>query len=400
MSGSTEEQLEIRALAREFSRGEIRPGSAEWDADRTVDPAVFSQLAELGFFGLRAPASRGGLELDTPTYLLALEQIAWGDASVALTLANHNGPVTEMFVGKASDEQQGRWLPRLASGELLGAFAFSPGGVVEGVESLGAVARRDGDAWRVEGSKAWVLDGGRAGVVVVFARTAEQGVGAFLVETSQTGYRMSRRETTLGLRASEIALVELDVRVEAEAVLGDPHDGMSAATEALSTALLGVGAVALGIACASLEHAVAYAQERRQFGRSIAEFGAIQEKLSTMASRVDGVRAYAIDVAHRLDELRETGSETEAPSTLGVRASCAAVKLLASELAMSVSDEAVQIFGGYGYMREYPVERLMRDAKGTEIYEGTSESMHTLVARDVLARSNRPHLTEAGTEHR
>jgi alkylation response protein AidB-like acyl-CoA dehydrogenase len=385
MTDLTQEQLEIRALAREFAVGEIRAGSASWEAAREVDPSIYRQLAELGFFGLRAPESLGGLGLDTLTYLLTLEQLAWGDASVAFTLASHNGAATEILVRHGSDEQKRHWLPRVASGETRATVSISARDNGGQPAALGVTARRDGEGWRLEGTEPWVVDGGVADVVIVFARTGDGAIGAFLVESGQSGFRVDRRETTLGFRATEFTTIGLDVRVEPDCVLGQAHDSSVLAREALDVGRLGVAAIAVGIATAALEHAIDYARERRQFGRAIADFGAIQEKLAVTAARIDSARAYTLGVGRRLDALHASDQEPDGPEALGISASCAAAKLLASDVAMFATDEAVQIFGGYGYMREYPVERLMRDAKGTEIYEGTSQALHALIARDLLA---------------
>ncbi len=271
----TAEQLEIRSLAREFAAGEIRPHTAAWDEARALDDDVFAKLAELGFLGMLVPEAYGGLDLDPVTYLLVLEELAWGDAAVALSVAIQNGPVAGLLVRRGSDEQKQAWLPRLASGEVLGAFALSEAGAGSDPGRLTATAERDGDGWRLNGTKRWVTNGGRAGLVVVFARTSGEGVGAFLVEPSADGYRVAGRETTMGLRASETATVELDgVRVGPDALVGDAGEGLSYALEALDLGRCGIAAQAVGIARAAMEHATAYALERQQFGQPIAEFDA------------------------------------------------------------------------------------------------------------------------------
>ncbi|MBI4541348.1 MAG: acyl-CoA dehydrogenase family protein [Gemmatimonadetes bacterium] len=392
------EQQEIRALAREFAANEIRPFAAEWDARRELDSGIFRKLADLGFLGMLIPEEYGGLGLDPGTYLLALEELAWGDASVALGVAIHNGPVAHLLVSVGTEEQKREWLPRLASGELLTAFALSEAQAGSDLAAIATRAERTGDGWRITGRKKWVTNGARAAASIVFARPGEaaghRGIAAFLVETDAEGYRPVRRERTLGLRASETVEVELEgVLVPDRALLGRPDEGFYHALRALDVARLGIAALAVGIAQAALEHAVDYAGQREQFGRRIAEFQAIQFKVADMASRIAAARALAREAARAVPrpagavEAVEAPGSVRGPSELTLTAALA--KLAASEAAMWVTIQAVQIFGGYGYMRDYPVEKLMRDAKGTEICEGTSEILRTVIAREVLrARAN------------
>ena len=379
----TAEQLEIQSLAREFAQREIAPHAEAWDAARAIPDDVFSAMAELGFLGMLTPERFGGLALDVPTYLLVLEEIARADASVALTVAIQNGPVPSLLLAHGNEAQKERWLPRLAAGELIGAFALSESEAGSDAASLAATATRDGDGWVLNGRKAWITNGARAGVVVLFAR-AEEGVSCFLVEPGSPGYDVAERVTTMGHRASETVTVELsDLRVPAGALVGEPGRGLGYALESLVVGRAGIAAQALGIAQSALDHATRYALERRQFGTPLAEFGATQAKLGNIAARIVAVRAATHEVGRRLETRRQGGVDLGTGfDDLGARA--AGAKLLASETAMYASDEAVQIFGGYGYMRHYPVERLMRDAKGTEIFEGTSEIMRVVIARALL----------------
>ncbi len=380
----TAEQLEIRALAREFAEAEIRPHTARWDAERGLDDEIFGKLAELGFLGMRVPERYGGLELDLTTYLLAIEELAWGDASVALSVAIHNGPVTTLLLDHGSEEQKEAFLPALASGETLGAFALSEPTVDSDAASVATRAVRGNGCWSINGTKRWVTNGARAGLVVVFASTGEdeeRALGAFLVEPGSVGYTVTGRETTMGLRASEIVSLELEgLTVPLDRVLRDPKRGLSYALDALNVGRAGIAAQSVGIAQAAFEHATSYALERRQFGQAIADFGAIQFKLADMANRIAASRALVHTAAARMQS--QGGSAAKGAEAIPALAAMA--KLNASESAMWVADEAVQIFGGYGYMRDYPVEKLMRDAKGTEIYEGTSEIMRVVVAREIL----------------
>lgn len=384
----TTEQLEIQALARDFSDRELRPHAGSWDEARSVDEAVLAKLSELGFMGMLVPEAHGGLGFDVTTYLLALEELARGDAAVTLTVAIHSGPVTDLVLAHGSDEQKARWLPRLASGEVVGAFALSEPGAGSDAAALGTTADRLSDGWTLRGTKRWVTNGSRAGLAVVFARTGPEAIGAFLVEPGAPGYRVLARERTLGLRASETVSVELDgVTVGDHGLLGDPADGFKYALQALDVGRIGIAAQAVGIARAAFEYGTAYAMERRQFGRALADFGATRAKLAEMHRRIVGARALTHEAGRALQRLRDgTGSRAGLD---GVTAMAAAAKLEASESATWVADEAVQIFGGYGYMRDYPVEKLLRDAKGTEIYEGTSEIMRHVIAREVLRAAGR-----------
>ncbi len=378
------QQLEIQALARDFARNELRPRSAAWDEERALDPGVIAELSELGFLGMRVPESHGGLGFDAPTWVMALEELAWGDAAVALTVAIHTGPVTGLLVELGTDAQKERWLPKLASGEALGAFAASEPAAGSDLRSLETRARREGDGWRLDGTKRWVTNGARAGVVVVLARTGEDGMGLFLAEPDAEGYRVLAREKTLGLRASETVGVGFDgLTLDADGLLGREGDGWRGAGVALDLGRVGVAAQAVGIARAALEHATAYALERRQFDRPIAEFGAIEAKLAEMARRVAGGRALVREAAEAL-EASSGGRDGTHRGPAGVTARAAIAKLSSSEAATWVADEAIQIFGGYGFMRDYPVEKLLRDAKGTEIYEGTNEVMRHVIAREIL----------------
>ncbi len=375
----TQDQLEIRALAREFATSDLRPHTERWDHNRELDPEVITKLAEMGFLGLRVPEKFGGLDLDLATFAVALIEISWGEAAVGLLLSIHNGPVVELLVRHGSDEQKARFLSALASGERVGAFALSEPDAGSDARSLVTRAERTDGGWRIKGAKRWVTNGKRAGMVLVFAQT-ETGVSAFLVTPEMPGYTVTGAERTMGLCASETVSVDLDMTVGADALLGQEGKGLTYAKEALVVGRIGIAAQATGIARAALEHAVRYAAEREQFGHPIAEFGAIQEKLAHMACSVDAAHALLLDVARRFD----AGDPQEVDTVLGLAAAAAAAKVVASEAAMSVTGEAVQIFGGYGYMRDYPVEKLMRDAKGTEIYEGTSQILRLIIARDLM----------------
>ena len=386
MTLPTPEQQAIRDLAREFVDGEIAPHAAEWDRTGAFDRGVLDSLAQLGFLGMLTPERYGGLELDLPTYLVAFEELARGDAALALTLHIQNGPVPYVLMTHGTGEQKSAWLPQLASGARIAGFALSEAGAGSDPGSMTTTARRTDGGWTISGAKKWVTNGGLADVMLVFARTGDAAsgrnpIGAFLVDTTAPGYRVGRRERTMGLRASETVEVEIDdVHVGADRLVGDPAAGLGYALEALDLGRLGIGAQAVGIAAAALEHAIGYARERRQFGRPIAAFGAIRSKLAVMATRIAAARALVMEGARAWEARDALGA-----GALPVTARSAMAKLMASETAGLVTEEAVRIFGGYGFMREYPVEKLMRDAKATEIYEGTSEILRLVVGRSLTA---------------
>lgn len=378
----TADQRAIRELARDFADSEIAPRAAEWDRQGAFDREVLDKLGDLGFLGMLVPEQYGGLGVGLPTYLVALEELARGDAALALTVAIQNGPVPAVLLAHGSESQKARWLPELAAGRKIAGFALSEADAGSDPSAMSTTAVPDGTAWTISGAKKWVTNGASADLLLVFARTGDEasgrpGSGAFLVDTHARGYRAGDREKTMGLRASETVSVEFDdVRVDGERLVGDPRCGLRYALEALDLGRLGIGSQAVGIAQAALEHSVRYAHGRRQFDRPIASFGAVRGKLARMAARVAASRALVMEGA-RVWEARDTLQDGDTPVT----ASSAMAKLVASETATFVAEEAVRIFGGYGFMREYPVEKLMRDAKGTEIYEGTSEILRLVIGR-------------------
>jgi alkylation response protein AidB-like acyl-CoA dehydrogenase len=364
----------VRELARQFAEAELRPNVERWDRERQLDPAVLAQLGELGFFGMLVPESEGGMGFDLPTYVAVLEELAWGEPTVALAVSIHSAFVLSLLLRHGSAAQKARWAGRLASGETLGCFALSEERAGSDAAAQQTEARRDGEGWVLNGRKKWVSNGRVAGLALVTARTdtpaerrGTRGIGAFLVPTDTPGYTVGRRETTMGLRPAEVVEVELkDVRLGADALLGEPGDGFRYAMEGLDLGRLGIAAQAVGIAQAALDHALAYAAEREQFGTKLKDFEGIQFKLADMATGVAAARALVQSAA-------------ASPST---RAASMA-KLFASETAMRVTTDAVQVYGGYGYMRDYPVEKLMRDAKATQIYEGTNEIQRVVIAREL-----------------
>jgi alkylation response protein AidB-like acyl-CoA dehydrogenase len=379
-----EDRSEVRDLARQFAEAELRPHVEAWDRDGHLDPAVLEQLGELGFFGMLVPEEHGGMGFDVGTYLEVLEGLGWGEPAVALTLSIHSAFAVTLLLRHGTDEQKTRWLPALATGERVGCFALSEAGAGSDAGAVSAAAELDGDSWVFTGEKKWVTNGriagGPAGLAVLIARTGgggddtgargSDGLSAFLAPTDVEGWKVVARERTMGMRSLEVVTVRLDgLRLPADALLGGEGEGFRLAMEGLDLGRLGIAAQAVGIGQAALDHALAYGAEREQFGRPIREFEAIQFMLADMATKVAAARS----LLERAGEERTTGWSAMA-------------KLFASETAMAVTTDAVQIFGGYGYMRDYPVEKLMRDAKATEIYEGTNEIQRVVIARDLYRR--------------
>jgi alkylation response protein AidB-like acyl-CoA dehydrogenase len=375
----TEDQQQIRDLAREFADRELRPNAEGWDREAGFPRSVVEQLGELGFLGMLIPEEYDGLALGTTAYLVALEQIAWGDASVAVAMSVHNSLPTQMILANGSEAQKERWLKPMARGELLGGFALSEADAGSDAASLAAQARRVDGGWVLNGTKAWITNGGFGDVMICMCRTdtpesrrGAKGIGAFIVPTDAEGYVVGKKEDKMGQRASETVGIALqDLFVPDEQVLGDPSMGFVYALQGLDNGRLGIASLAVGVAQAALEHSLRYAAERTQFGQPIAEFQGMKFKLADMATRIEAARSLILRAA----AAKDAGEPVTRLSSMA--------KLFASEAAMAVTTQAVQVFGGYGYMKDYPVERLFRDAKVTEIYEGTSEIQRMVIAREL-----------------
>ena len=380
---TTEEQREIVRTASEFAAAEITPYTAAWDRDSYFEPTLVQKLGDLGFLGMLIPEQYDGLGLDALTYLMALEEISTADASVGVMLSVHNSLPTQMILNYGTEAQRARWLPPMARGELLGAFALSEPGSGSDASSLTTQAVRDGDDWILTGTKSWVTQGTHAGVILAMARTdtpearrGSKGISTFIITPDLPGFSVGRKEDKLGMRASPTVMLSFDeMRVPGDRLLGTEGMGFIYAMQSLDHGRLGIAAQALGIATAAFEAARTYAAERHQFGQPIKDFQAVQFKLADMASRITAARA----LLHATARAKTAG---EPITQYG-----AMCKLLASETAMWVTTQAIQIFGGYGYVTDYPVERLFRDAKVTEIYEGTSEVQRIVIARELYSRT-------------
>ncbi len=361
-----EEIQQVRELARQFAEAELRPHTEVWDREATLPPGLLAQLAELGFLGMLVPEAAGGMGFGPGAYAAAVEELAWGEASVAVALAQAC-QASELLLALGSDAQRERWLAPMAAGETLGCVARAEPEAGWDPSAPETTAEPDGGGWVLRGRKAWVVNGAAADVAIIFARVADGGPGLFLVPTDAEGYRPGAREKTMGLRPLEVVTVTLaDVRLDADARLAGAAADAAPPARSAGLALLAVAAEARGIARAALEHAVRYAGEREQFETRLRDFEGIQAKLAGMASRVEAAGALLERACAR--------PETSLP---------AMAKLFASEGAMWVTTEAVQIYGGYGYMRDYPVEKLMRDAKATELLEASSETLRRRIARSL-----------------
>ena len=373
----TAEQREIQAVAREFADAEIAPYAAEWDREHRFPQELVPKLAELGFMGVCVPEELGGAGTDFLAYMLVLEEISRADAGIGVTVAVHTSAATLPIAKFGTDEQRETLVPPMARGEKIGVFALTESGSGSDARSLQTRAAADGDGWRLNGTKQWITNGAFGGTALVFAR-GEPGISCFLVDGEAEGLAVTKEHSKLGLHSSStVDLVLEDVAVPGDRLLGEEGKGFRIAMATLDGGRIGIAAQALGIAQAAYDAARAYALERRQFGKRIAEFGAIQEKLADFATELDAARL----LVYRAAWLRDRG---EPHGEAGAKA-----KLFASSLARRGTGEAIQILGGYGFTTEFPVERYFRDAKITEIYEGTSEIQRLVIALSVLGLAER-----------
>jgi alkylation response protein AidB-like acyl-CoA dehydrogenase len=361
----TPEQQDIRSLARRFADEQIAPHAAGWDRDHTFPREVFAQLGELGLMGVCVPAEHGGAGADFLSYVLVLEELSRADAGVGVTVAVHTSACTLPLLANGSPR-----VPALASGDEIGAFALTEAG--SGSDASAMRTRASGD--RITGAKQWITNGSYASTFLVFARE-EDRVSAFVVRAGADGFAVTREEEKMGLNSSSTA--DLSFEETPAERLGEPGEGMRIALNTLDGGRIGIAAQAVGIAQAALELATGYAKERNAFGGPIGRLGAIQQKLADMQTEIEAARA----LTWRAARLKEAGH----PHTVeGAQA-----KLFASAVARRQTGEAIQILGGYGYTKEFPAERYYRDAKVTEIYEGTSEIQRLVIARALLGEAAR-----------
>jgi butyryl-CoA dehydrogenase len=371
----------LKQTMREFAEREIAPGARERDESARFPYELVPKMAELGLFGVMIPEPYGGAGLDALSFALVIEEIARVDASVALMLASHNSLCAGHILGFGSEEQKRTYLTSLASGERLGAWALTEPEAGSGAKFLKSRAVSKGDGWALNGEKIFITQGSVAGIYVVMAVTEPEhgadGISAFIVERGCSGLTVGRVENKLGVRASDTAQLRFeDVPVPAENLLGELNSGYRDALAVLDGGRIGIGALAVGIARAALEQSLDYAKQRRQSGRAIVEFEAIQWKLADMATEIDGARL----LVYRAAELKQKG--------LPFKRMASEAKLFSSEVAARATTQAIQIHGGAGYMKDLPVERYFRDAKLCEIGEGTSEIQRIIIAKELLRQSD------------
>jgi alkylation response protein AidB-like acyl-CoA dehydrogenase len=373
----SEEQLAVRALARDFAEQEIRPVVMEFDESQEFPAEIFRKMAELGFLGITVPNELDGAGLGFMEYALIVEEIARIDPSIALGVAAHNGLCTGHILRFGSDELKRKYIPRLAKGEVMGAWGLTEPGSGSDAGGMQTVARRDGNDWILNGSKNFITHGTVGEIAVIMAVTEREkgssGISAFVVDKSMPGFSASKKENKLGMRCSDTSsLVLEDVRVPAENLIGEVGEGFKQALKILDGGRISIAALSVGLAQGALEASLKYATERKQFGKDLAQFQGIQFKLAMMATEVEASRL----MTYRAAYLRDQGQP------FAIDASKA--KYFASEVAVRCATESVQIHGGYGYIKEYPVEKYYRDAKLLTIGEGTSEIQKIVIARSIL----------------
>lgn len=375
----TEEQLMLRNMVRDFATRELEPQAARYDTTGEFPKETLKKLAELGLLGMTIPEEYGGAGFDFVSLAIAIEELSRGCGSTGVITAVHNTLSAWPIVNWGTEEQKSKYLPRMASGEILGAFALTEANAGSDPASMETKAILKGDRYILNGSKRFITNAGAAQLFLVFAKTAPElgakGITAFIVERNYPGFSIGKHEELLGLRATANAeLIFEDCEVPRENILGELNAGFKIALATLDVSRIDIAAQAVGIAQAAFEKALNYSKERRQFGKPICEFEMIQAKLAEMATKIQASRLLVYYAAAQKDMGKQRFSQEAAMA-----------KLFAATTAVEVTREAVQILGGYGYTKEYPVERHYRDAKCMEIYEGTSEIQRIVIARNLLA---------------
>jgi alkylation response protein AidB-like acyl-CoA dehydrogenase len=371
-----DDQLAVRDAVRGFVRDRVVPRAAEWSEAGVFPMPLLPELASVGLTGLTIPTEHGGSGVDALTAALVSEELGAGDGSIALTLAAHNALCIGHLLTAASAEQKARWLPPLAKGTHLGAWALTEPGAGSDAVAAKTTAKKDGDCWVLNGRKQFITNGSIAGFTVVIAATADRRLTAFGVSADNPGLVPGKREKKMGLHASDTAqLVLQDCRVSDADRIGEVGAAFGDVRRVLDRGRIGIGALAVGLGRAALETAIAYAKQRKQFGKALAEFQMIQWKLAQSRTELDAGRL----LIHRAASLADAGLPFTRAASMG--------KLYATEAASRAANAALQVLGGYGYLRDYPVERIVRDVRLMEIGEGTSEIQRIVIARDLVAAS-------------
>lgn len=367
----------LQKTAREFAENHLRPGVIERDKNAEFPSNQIKMMGELGFMGMMIPEELGGSGMDTVSYCIALEEIAKVDASAAVIMSVNNSLVCQLIEKFGTEEQKIKFLKKLASGEWLGAFSLSEPQSGSDASNMRTFAKKEDDYYIINGTKNWVTNGISSDVVLLMCLTEKDvgynGISTFIIEKGTKGFSTGKKEDKLGIRGSDTCELYFDnCKVSEKNRLGQEGKGFKIALGTLDGGRIGIATQALGIAKESLDRSVAYANEREQFGKKIGKFGAIRSKIARMAINIDAARL----LIYRAAKMKDLG--------LSFKKEAAMAKSFASKIAMEAATECVQIFGGYGYVRETGVERLMRDAKITQIYEGTSEIQELVVAREIL----------------
>ncbi len=375
----TAEQQQLRKEIRDFAAREILPNVMRWDEASEFPLDVVRQLGQMGLMGILLPAEYGGADLGYVEYVLAVEELSAVDASIGIIVASHNSLCSNHIFLAGDEAQRRRYLPRLATGEALGAWGLTEPGAGSDAGSARTTATRKGDGWVINGNKTFITNGHYADIAVVIAVTDKdkgtRGLSAFVVEKGMRGFRPGKKENKLGMRASDTSeLIFEDCEIPAENLLGMEGEGFVDAMRVLDGGRISIAAMSLGIAKGAFEAALKYAKERRQFGKAIADFQGIQWKLADMATQLEAARL----LTQRAAVMKDAGVKTTLESSMA--------KLYASEVAVRICDEAVQIHGGYGFIKDYPVEKFYRDVKLCTIGEGTSEIQRMVIARELLKK--------------
>ena len=373
----TEEQQSLRQMVREFARKEIAPRAAEYDHTEQFPWENVKKMAELGLLGLPVPEAYGGAGTDTVSYIVAIEEISCACASTGAIMAVHTSAGTAPFLIAGSEEQKQKYVPALAAGEKIGAFALTEPGAGSDASRVATTAGLEGDSYVLNGTKCFITNGGAAEIYCIFALTDKtkgvKGISAFIVEKGTPGFTIGKKEEKMGIRASSTTELNFqDCRIPRENLLGKEGEGFKLAMTVLDSARIGIGAQAVGIAQAAYEEALRYSKVREQFGKPIAAQQAVAFMLADMAIEIEAARHLVYHAAMLKDAGLPFGKEA------------AMAKTFASDMAVKVTADAVQVMGGYGYSREYPVERFMRDAKITQIYEGTNQIQRVVIAGHIL----------------
>ena len=377
--GLTEQQRMIRDMARDFARQELRPHAATWDENGWIPDAVVAQMGQLGMLGMVVPEEFGGSYTDYVAYALAVEEVAAGESATSTLMSVHNSVGCNPILQYGTPAQQAAWLPALAAGQAIGCFCLTEPQAGSEANNLKTRAVLDGDQWVLNGAKQFVTNGKRAKVAIVFAVTdpelGKKGLSAFIVPTDTVGFVVNRVEQKMGIRASDTCAISLEnCRIPQDHLLGQRGKGLAIALSNLEGGRIGIAAQAVGIARAALEAALQYANDRVQFGQPIAQHQSIGNLLADMQVQINAARLLVLHAA----QMRTAGLPCLSQASQAI--------LFDSEMAERVCSHAIQIHGGYGYLQDYPVERLYRDARITQIYEGTSEVQRLLIARQLIAQ--------------